>query len=61
MEPHPKLSPWRQILTYFYLRRRDPNEPRNLNIKFMHGMNRISLIIFLIALIIMIVRAIRHA
>gem|GEM_PF-1004682 len=61
MEPHPKLSPWRQILTYFYLRRRDPGEPRNLNIKFMHGMNRISLIIFLIAIIIMIVRAIRHA
>ena len=47
---------WHQILTYFYIRKRDPNEPRNMNIKFMHGMNRISLFMFLIAVIIMIVR-----
>lgn len=60
MESHPKLSPWRQILTYLYLRRREPGEPRNLNIKFMHGMNRISIILFLIALIIMIIRAFKH-
>lgn len=47
---------WKQILTYFYLRKRDPNEPSNLNIKFMHGMNRISLLMFLVAVIIMLVR-----
>ena len=47
---------WQQILTYFYIRKRDPNAPKNLNIKFMHGMNRISLFMFLIAIIIMIVR-----
>lgn len=51
---------WKQILTYFYLRKRDKNEPINTNIKFMHGMNRISLFIFLIALIIMVIRAITH-
>ena len=60
METPTKLSPWRQIKTYLYLRRRDPSEPRNLNIRFMHGMNRISILVFLIALIVMIVRAIRH-
>lgn len=51
---------WKQILTYFYLRKRDKNEPVNINIKFMHGMNRISLFVFLIALIVMIYRAITH-
>lgn len=60
MEPHPKLSPWQQIKTYLYLRRRDPDEPRNLNIKFMHGMNRISILVFLFALIVMLIRALRH-
>jgi hypothetical protein len=51
---------WRQILTYFYLRKRDPREPRNTNIKFMHGMNRISIFLFLIAIVVMIVRLLRH-
>lgn len=51
---------WQQILTYFYIRKRDPDAPKSLNIKFMHGMNRISLFMFLIAVIIMIVRLFRH-
>ena len=50
---------WKQILTYFYLRKRDPNEPRNINIKMMHGMNRISLLMFLVAVVIMIVRLLK--
>lgn len=50
---------WRQILAYFYIRKRDPDEPRNVNIFLMHGMNRISIIIFFIAVIIMIVRLLR--
>ncbi len=50
---------WRQLLTYFYIRKRDPNEPRNINIKMMHGMNRISILLFLIAIIIMVIRLIR--
>jgi len=55
-----KGNVWDQILTYFYIRKRDPNEPRNMNIKFMHGMNRISLFMFLIAIIVMLVRMFRH-
>ncbi len=51
---------WQQILTYFYIRKRDPNEPRNVNIKMMHGMNRISLIMFLVGIIVMIIRLLRH-
>lgn len=50
---------WKQILTYFYLRKRDRNDPLTINIKFMHGMNRISLFLFLIAIIVMIIRLIK--
>lgn len=50
---------WKQILTYLYLRKRDVNEPRNINIRMMHGMNRISIIVFFIAIIVMIVRLLR--
>lgn len=52
-------SIWRQILQYLYIRKRDPKDPINTNIKLMHGMNRISIILFLIALIIIIVKACR--
>jgi hypothetical protein len=55
-----KQSFWEQILTYFYLRKRNPNEPHDTSLKFMHGMNRISLFMFLIAIIVMIVRLFRH-
>jgi hypothetical protein len=47
---------WKQILTYLYIRKRDPNEPRNINIRMMHGMNRISIIMFFIAIVVMIYR-----
>ncbi|WP_198666723.1 DUF6728 family protein [Taibaiella helva] len=50
---------WKQLLTYFYLRKRDAKDPVNINIKFMHGMNRISLFLFLIAIIVIIYRLIR--
>lgn len=50
---------WKQILTYFYLRKRDPGEPMDTGIKFMHGMNRISLFMFLIAVIVMLIRLIK--
>ncbi len=52
---------WNQIKQYLFLKKRDPNEPRNVNIFLMHGMNRISILIFLIAVIILIIRALtRH-
>jgi len=55
-----KQGVWNQILTYLYIRKRDPNAPKDINIKMMHGMNRISLFMFLVAIIVMIVRLIRR-
>ncbi len=49
-----------QILTYLYLKKRDPNAPHNTNIRMMHGMNRISIFMFLFAIIVMIIRLFRH-
>lgn len=43
------------VLGYFF-RKKDPNRPSNFNIKVMHGINKISIIMFLIALTVMIVR-----
>lgn len=46
---------WKQIAEYLYIRKKDPNEPpRNTNTRLMHGMNRISILIFLIAILIII-------
>ena len=47
---------WRQIAEYLYIKKRDPNEPRTQWMKYMHGMNRISLIMFIIAVLIIITR-----
>ncbi len=45
---------WKQISEYLYIKKRDPNEERALWMKYMHGMNRISLIMFLLALVFII-------
>jgi len=46
----------RKIAEYLYLKKRDPNEPHTQWMKYMHGINRLSLIMFLIALIIIVVK-----
>jgi len=45
---------------YYFIRvfkKKDPNAPDSFNLRMMHGINRISIIMFLICLIVMIVRA----
>ena len=39
-------------------KKRDPDAPRSLNLTFMHGINRISIFMFLAAVIFLIVRAV---
>ncbi len=46
-----------EVLGY-YFRKKDPNRPSNTNIKIMHGINKISIIMFLICLIVIITRVI---
>ena len=49
-----------EVLTYFF-RKKDPNRPKSFNLKAMHTINKISILMFLGALIVMIVRAISRA
>lgn len=42
----------------YYFRKKDPNNKPNINLRMMHGINKISIIMFLFALIVMIVRVI---
>jgi hypothetical protein len=47
---------WQQIAEYLYIKKRDPNAPRTRWLKYMHGMNRISLLMFIVALIIILIK-----
>lgn len=44
-----------EVAGYFF-RKKDPDRPTNTSLKMMHGINKISIIIFLIALIVLITR-----
>jgi hypothetical protein len=44
-----------EVLGY-YFRKKDPNRPTNTNIKIMHGINKISIVMFLIALLVIAYR-----
>jgi hypothetical protein len=46
----------RQLAEYFYLRKRDPNAPHTKWMKYMHGINRISLFVFIVALVIIFLK-----
>ncbi len=46
----------RQLAEYLYIKKRDPDAPRSQWMKYMHGMNRLSILIFLFALLIMLVK-----
>lgn len=46
----------KQIAEYLYLRKKDPNEQPTQWMKYMHGINRLSILIFLSAIIFLLVR-----
>jgi hypothetical protein len=46
----------RQIAEYLYIKKRDPKAPHSKWIGYMHGINRLSLLMFVAALIFMLVR-----
>jgi hypothetical protein len=52
------MGVWRQLAEYFYIKKRDPKAPHSKWMGYMHGINRISLFMFIIALIIIFVRMI---
>jgi hypothetical protein len=49
----------KQLAEYLYIRKPDPNRPKSQWVKYMHGINRISLLLFIVALIILAVKLLR--
>jgi hypothetical protein len=49
----------RQIAEYLYIKKRDPKAPHTQWMKYMHGINRISLLLFLLAMIILAIKLLR--
>jgi len=51
---------WRKFLSYINIfGKGQPNTKGNINLKLMHGINRISILVFIIAIIILIIRHLR--
>lgn len=44
-----------EVFGYFF-RKKDPSRPTNFNIRAMHGINKISMLMFLICVIVIITR-----
>jgi hypothetical protein len=47
---------FRQIAEYLYIKKPDPNSPRSQWMKYMHGINRISIFLFLMGIIFILIR-----
>lgn len=64
-----KPSDWKtyfqlgEVATYFkrLFGKKDPEAPSNVNLKMMHGINKITIIIFLVGVIVMITRALTRS
>ncbi len=59
---HAQMGILKQLSEYLYIKKKDPNQPNTQWMKYMHGINRISIFMFLVALIVMIIKMIffRH-
>lgn len=53
------MGVWRQIAEYLFLKKPDPDRPKDKWVGYMHGINRISLIVFILCLIILAVKLLR--
>lgn len=50
------MGVFKQLAEYLYLKKKDPNQPETKWMQYMHGINRISLLIFTLGLVFMLVR-----
>lgn len=48
-----------QIAQYLFLKKKDPNAPNTQWVKYMHGINRLSILLFLLAMIILAIKLLR--
>ncbi len=44
-----------EVFGYFF-RKNDPERPRNFNLKLMHGINRLAILVFLAAIVFFLIK-----
>ena len=54
------MGVFQQMAEYLYLKKKDPDRPKSKWIGYMHGINRLSLFLFLVAMIILAFKLLRH-
>lgn len=45
-----------QLAEYLFLKKPDPNRPKSSWVKYMHGINRISILMFLFGLVLLLLK-----
>ncbi len=61
IDQKPKRTGWREFLSLgevgaYFFRKKDPSRPSNLNIRMMHGINKLSIAVFLLAVIYLLAK-----
>lgn len=61
MENEQSKNRWKEFFQLgevggYFFRKKDPNRPKNINIKAMHIINRIAILMFLVCLLIILKR-----
>ncbi len=56
-----KKNSWKEFFSLgevggYFFRKKDPSRPSNINIKMMHGINKISIVVFLLGVIFLILK-----
>ena len=56
-----KKSGWKQFFSLgevggYFFRKKDPSRPSNINIRMMHGINKISIVVFLLGVLYLILK-----
>jgi uncharacterized membrane protein YhfC len=54
------MSILKQIGQYLYLVKKDPNQQNTEWMKYMHGINRISILLFLFAMVVLVIRMLKN-
>ncbi|WP_317206738.1 DUF6728 family protein [Ferruginibacter lapsinanis] len=54
------MGVWNQIAQYLFLKKKDPDAPKSQWVNYMHGINRISILLFIVAMIILAIKLLRH-
>jgi hypothetical protein len=51
---------FRQVAEYLYIKKKDPSTPKTQWLKYMHGINRISIFMFILGMIILAIKLIKR-